>query len=178
MTKSVRAVVAAVSMFVLCAGSTAVFAASAKSPAETLAELTGKSVENVIAEKIESGQTYGAMAQEAGKLAEFTAANLEAKKDILAEQVASGKISQERADVIMGNIDKNMAACDGTAAGGAGAGAGIGAGAGAGNGNGNGQGNRDGSGTGGGNRDGSGSGGGNGGNGGGNGGGGNGGGRR
>ena len=175
MTKSGRAVVAAVSMFVLCAGSTAVFAASAKSPAETLAELTGNSVESVIAEKIESGQTYGAMAAAAGKLDEFTAANLEAKKDILAERVASGKITQERADAVMGNITQNMATCDGTATGGAGAGAGIGAGAGAGNGNG--QGNRDGSGTGGGNGGtGGGNGGGNGG--GGNGGGGNGGGRR
>ena len=117
MTKPRRAFVAVLSMFVLCAASSAVFAAAPKTPAEVLASVTGRTVESVTAEKAKTGKTYGRMAKEAGKLTEFKKASLEARKARIKEQAASGRISKERAAAIIKEIDRRIAACDGAAAG-------------------------------------------------------------
>ncbi len=85
-----------------------------KTPAEVVAGLVGKTAETVIAEKNESGKTYGAIASEAGKLDAFKAASLEMKKDNLAAQVAAGTITQEKADEIIAAIEEAQANCDGT----------------------------------------------------------------
>lgn len=45
---------------------------------------------------------------------EARAERLEAKKEILAERVDAGQITQERADEIISAIEKNQANCDGT----------------------------------------------------------------
>jgi len=45
---------------------------------------------------------------------EARAERLEAKKEILAERVEAGQITQERADEIISAIEENQANCDGT----------------------------------------------------------------
>lgn len=126
------------------------FAASAyNTPAEAVAGLTGKTVESIIDEKSETGKTYGTIANEAGKLEEFKAENLEIKKEILAQKVAAGTMTQEQADEIIAALQENQANCDGTGAGSAKVGKGLGAGFGKANGQGNGCGNGQGKGQGG-----------------------------
>ncbi len=92
-----------------------VFAASTyNSPAEAVAGLTGRTVESVITERVETGKTYGTIANESGKLNEYKAEILEIKKDILKTRVESGLITQEQADIIISAIIENQAVCDGT----------------------------------------------------------------
>ncbi|WP_070000937.1 hypothetical protein [Cellulosilyticum sp. I15G10I2] len=118
---------------------TAYAASSYNTPAEALAGVTGKTVEGIVAERAETGKTYGAIADEAGKLTEFKSEVLEIKKDALAERVASGTMTQGKADEIIAALEKNQINCDGTGT--ARIGQNLGAGFGCGNGNGNGLGN-------------------------------------
>ena len=90
-------------------------------PAEIVSGLTGKPIESVIAEKTESGKTYGAIANEANKLDEFKAQMLAKKVEILKEKVSNGTMTQERADAIVAALEANQANCDGTCTGGSGA---------------------------------------------------------
>ncbi|MHB1485752.1 MAG: DUF2680 domain-containing protein [Saccharofermentanales bacterium] len=93
---------------------TAFAASTYSSPAQAVAGLTGRTEESVIAQKTESGDTYGTIAKEAGKLEEFKDEMLEIKKDALAERVKAGTMTQEQADLILKNIEENQATCDGT----------------------------------------------------------------
>jgi hypothetical protein len=125
----------------------AAYAATTKTPAEIAAGLTGKSVETLYQQRT-AGTTYGAIANEAGKLEEFKAQMLEQKKAILDQRVADGKITQEQSDTIYNSIQNNQTNCDGTGNAGIGKNAGIGFGNGqGGNGMGNGQGMRGGTGA-------------------------------
>ncbi len=96
---------------------TALAASAYSTPAEVISELTGRTTDEVIAEKMESQKTYGAIADEAGKLDEFREEMLELKKNNLADQVESGKITQEKADDILKSIEDKRATCDGTGSG-------------------------------------------------------------
>ena len=128
---------------VLVIGVTSIVALAASAyntPAEAVAGLTGKSVESIIAEKAETGKTYGTLAKEAGKLEEFKAENLEMKKDILSQKVAAGTMTQEKADEIIAALEENQANCDGTGSARIGKGQGAGFGKMNGNGQGKGQG--------------------------------------
>ena len=126
---------------IIGATSLVALAASAyNTPAEAVAGLTGKSVESIIAEKAETGKTYGTIAKEAGKLEEFKAENLEMKKDILSQKVAAGTMTQEKADEIIAALQENQANCDGTGSAKIGKGQGAGFGKMNGNGQGKGQG--------------------------------------
>lgn len=89
----------------------AVLASSAKTPAEIVSGLTGTSVQDLYQER-QSGKTYGAIARDAGKLDEFKAEMLEQRKAVLDQQVAEGKITQQRADEIYNTIKSNQAICD------------------------------------------------------------------
>lgn len=93
---------------------TAFAASNYKTPADAVAGLTGKTVESVTAEKLETGKTYGTIAKEAGKLEEFKAEKLEMKKDKLNAQVAAGTITQDKADEIIAAIIEKQTTCDGT----------------------------------------------------------------
>ncbi|MEQ8235437.1 MAG: DUF2680 domain-containing protein [Syntrophomonadaceae bacterium] len=141
---------------VLGAGGAA-YAATALTPAEIAANLTGKSVAELQQQR-QAGKTYGAIASEAGKSAEFKAQMLEQKKIILDERVAAGKLTQEQANTMYQNMQQHQADCDGTCDGNArlgqngGAGFGQSAGQGLGKGNGQGLGNGMGNGRGFGNR--------------------------
>lgn len=130
------------------------FAATYDTPAEACAGITGKTLEEVVAQRLE-GATYGSIAIDAGKLEEFKAAMLELKEDRLDQLVTDGTISQADADEILDLIQERQALCDGTGAGqggcglglglGMGRGQGVGQGAGRGAGRGQGLGLRDGS---------------------------------
>ncbi|MGE4484135.1 MAG: DUF2680 domain-containing protein [Oscillospiraceae bacterium] len=138
--------IAAVGAIVLVIGATSVTALAASgysTPADIVAGLTGKTAEDVIAERADTGKTYGTIADEAGVLDEFEDQMLESKEAILEERVADGTMTQERADAIITAMEENQANCDGSGTGGIGAGLGAGFGM-----NGN-QANCDGSGTGG-----------------------------
>lgn len=140
--KNLKKAVTLVAVVALLGATSAVtFAASPyNSMADIAAALTGKTVTEVQAEKVESGKTYGTLAKDAGKLEEFKAEAVVAKKAILTEKVAAGTMTQEKADQISTAIDERMATCDGTATGNDGTRLGAGFGMGQGNGNGQGQG--------------------------------------
>lgn len=144
MTNLKKYVVLGAVVLVMGATTLTAFAASNYStPAEATAGLTGKTVEDIITEKNETGKTYGEIASEAGKLEEFKDEMLDVKKQILDEKVAAGIITQEEADEIIAAIEENQLNCDGTGSGriGQGMGAGFGGMMGQGNGNGQGRGN-------------------------------------
>lgn len=117
------------------------FAAAYSTPAEAAAGVTGRSIEEVVSQR-QDGQTYGTIANEAGKLEEFKEAVLEIKEERLQELVKDGSITQSDADEILAVIKERQAICDGTGNSGAGLGLGLGGGygMGAGRGNGGGQG--------------------------------------
>ena len=114
----------------------AVYAASTKTPAEITAGLTGKTVEQLSSERA-SGETYCAIANDAGKLDEFKAQMLEQRKAVLDQRVKNGTLTQEQADGIYNSIKGNQANCDATGNAGLGMRNGVG-GCGAGRGMGNG----------------------------------------
>lgn len=115
MTKLKKIAAIGAMVLVVSATSLTAFAASKySSPAEAVAGLTGKTTESVIAERTETGKTYGTIAKEAGKLEEFKSENLQIKKDILAKKVADGTMTQARADEISKAMEENQANCDGT----------------------------------------------------------------
>ena len=101
-------------MAISATGVTAFGATQYGTPAETVAAITGRTVESVVTERNETGKTYGVIASEAGKLEEFKVENLPAKKEFLATQVANGSITQEKADAIIAAIEENQISCDGT----------------------------------------------------------------
>jgi len=115
MTKFKKIAALGAMLLVVGATSITVFATSAyKSPAESVAGLTGKTVENVIAERSETGNSYGSIASEAGKLEDFKKEMLEIKKEALVEKVAAGTMTQAEADKIIAAVEENQATCDGT----------------------------------------------------------------
>ena len=72
MKKMKKFVMAGAMVLTIGAASATAFAASSyDTPAEALAGLTGKSVEDVTAERYETGKTYGTMANDEGKLEDF-----------------------------------------------------------------------------------------------------------
>ncbi|MGE4215149.1 MAG: hypothetical protein AB7E42_10310 [Anaerotignaceae bacterium] len=114
--KSKRKIIAisTASLVILATSITAFAATTSTTPASILAEITGRTTESVIAEKAETGKTYGSLAADAERLDEFKSVSLEAKKESLYAQVADGTITQEKADEIIKAIEENQANCDGT----------------------------------------------------------------
>lgn len=117
------------------------YATGATTPAGIVSALTGKSVEQVTAERA-AGKTYGTIAKDAGKLDEFKTENLDQKKAILDQRVKDGKLTQDQADAAYNSMQANQATCDGTGSARMGQrnGAGFGRGMGMGQGQGRGQG--------------------------------------
>ena len=87
-----------------------------QTPAEIVAGLTGKSVEEVTAAR-EDGATYGAQAAEAGKLEEFKDERLALMKSRLDEAVAENELTQAEADEIYANMTERMENCTGDGSG-------------------------------------------------------------
>lgn len=129
--------------------STAAFAAADyQTPAEIVAGLTGKTIDEVRADR-QAGTSYGAQAGEVDKLDEFQTERLALCEQNLDQAVIDGNLTQAEADKILAEMTDRMENCDGTGTGlgrasenGTGAGQGIcnGLGDGSGRGNGNGTG--------------------------------------
>jgi len=84
-----------------------------KSPAEIIAGLTGKSVEQVIKDR-QAGNSFGEQALDADKLDEFHDLTLEQLKARLAELVQEGRLTQEQADARLKAMETRITDCDGT----------------------------------------------------------------
>lgn len=151
--KSFKKLVAVITAIGILGAGSAVYAAAAKTPAEIVSGLTGKSVEDLYKERAE-GKTYGTIAKDAGKLDEFKVQILEQKKSVLDQRVENGTLTQAQADEVYNAVKDNQAVCDGTGSAGIGrkygAGFGQGSGIGSGQGMGRGAGMRSGNGFGGG----------------------------
>ncbi len=106
--------VISIMLLIISATSIIVFAAAYDTPAQALADISGKDLETVIAERKEKNIRYGTMAKEAGSLEEFRKEMLEIKKAVLKERVKTGTITQEKADEIIVTMEKNYDNCDGT----------------------------------------------------------------
>lgn len=97
--------------------STAAFAATDyKTPAEIVAGLTGKTVDEATADR-QDGTTYGAQALAADKLDEFQTERLALCKQNLDQAVLDGKLTQAEADKLLEEMDLRMDSCDGTGTG-------------------------------------------------------------
>lgn len=77
-----------------------------KSPAKIYGDLTDKTLEEVY-DLQGDDKTFGQLAEDEGVLDDFRAANLEAKKQVLAQRVKEGLISEEEADAILKAIEEN-----------------------------------------------------------------------
>jgi hypothetical protein len=117
MKKFKKLIILGAAVLLIGATSVSALAAAYGSPAEILAGLTGRTTDSVIAEKTESGTTYGAIANDSGVLDQFKAQMLELKKADLDARVASGRLTQAQADAILAAMEANMADCDGTGSG-------------------------------------------------------------
>ena len=97
--------------------STAAFAATDyKTPAEIVAGLTGKTVDEVAADR-QDGTSYGAQAQAADKLDEFQTERLALCEQNLEQLVLDEKLTQAEADKLLENMELCMESCDGTGTG-------------------------------------------------------------
>jgi hypothetical protein len=88
------------------------YAAEWQGPAAALAELTGKTEEE-IQEARTSGNGYGVQAAEADVLDEFISARQQIQTERLAEAVDQGVLTQEEADARVAQIEERRAACEG-----------------------------------------------------------------
>lgn len=92
--------------------------------------------------------TNETIASESGCSEEFKEEMLNSKKEVLAQKVAEGIITQERSDEIIKALEENAATCDGSGSARIGQEYGVGFGVGSGSGNGSGCGTETGSGNG------------------------------
>lgn len=115
-------------VMIISLSSVAFAAGVIKTPAEIVAGLTGKSVDQVTVDR-QNGKTFGAQANEAGKLEEFQQQRLDQYKTWLDEAVQNKTMTQEQADERLKIMQDRLEACDGT---GTGAGNGLRNGTGAG----------------------------------------------
>lgn len=112
--------IAVLGSMILAIGATSitVFAASGyNTPADAVAGLSGRTVESVIAEKIDSGKTYGKIAIEEDVSIEFKNEMLNMKKNVLAERVQAGTMTQAEADEVLKALEERQLDCDGTGSG-------------------------------------------------------------
>jgi hypothetical protein len=134
--KKILVSVVVVAIVLIAVAAVALAAVDARTPAEIVAGLTGKSVDEVTAAR-EDGQTYGAQAAAAGQLESFQTARLEQYKLRLDEAVKNGQITQTRADELYAAMKTRIEACEGDGSGlGNGARGGLGMGLGQGQGQG------------------------------------------
>jgi hypothetical protein len=143
MKKSKLAIIISVAAILVIALSTAAFAiVQGNTPAEIVANLTGKTVDEVNDLRGE-GQSYGEQAKAAGKLEEFQDERLDLTERNLAQAVLDEEMTQEEADALLAQAQLRIQDCDGTGSGqglgGQGKGACDGTGSGAGKGAGQGQ---------------------------------------
>lgn len=115
MTKLKKAIlIGAIVIGVGATSSTVLAASNYNTPLEALAGITGKTVESIMTERAETGKSFGAIANDAGKLVEFQDELVEMQKDTLTQKVEAGVLTQEEADRIITNIETNQTYCNGS----------------------------------------------------------------
>lgn len=82
-------------------------------PADAVAGITGKTVDEVLKERLD-GKTYEQIAEDADKLKEFQDAMLQMKQDALDLQVTNGQLTQEAADTFIETLQSQDFFCDGS----------------------------------------------------------------
>ncbi|MDK2823450.1 MAG: hypothetical protein PWQ67_612 [Clostridia bacterium] len=92
---------------------TVAFAATYTHPSEMVANLTGKTQDEVFNLRSQ-GKTYGQIAQENGVLEQFKNNMLEYKKAIIDERVNQGLITKENGEAIKKALEERIAICNGT----------------------------------------------------------------
>lgn len=137
--KNMKRLIAVIAALGVLGTAGAAYAATAKTPAEIAASLTGKTVAEVTNDRA-AGETYGTIANDAGKLDEFKVQMLEQRKAVLDQRVKDGTLTQQQADEFYNAMKNNQATCDGTGNAQIGRKNGMGFGNGAGNGQGMGRG--------------------------------------
>lgn len=100
-------------VLVLSLSVTAFAATKYKTPAEIVAGLTDRPVEEVIDERIETGKTYGTIAKDAGKLEEFKTEVYKLKESHLDEMVKDGRMTRSEADEVLKYIKDHQEICVG-----------------------------------------------------------------
>lgn len=98
----------------LGAASVSVSAMTSKTPAESLAEITNKTVEEVTQAKTDSGLSYGKLAANENKLEAFKLERSQARKEMLEEAVSEGRLTQDQADDRLAKMETRHENCDGT----------------------------------------------------------------
>lgn len=93
--------------------SAAAFATTVYSPAEILANLTGKTTTQVY-ELREDGKTFGQIADENGVYESFKNDMLENKKAIIDQRVQEGSLTAEQGEAFKKAFEEKMATCDGS----------------------------------------------------------------
>ncbi len=108
-----KVIVAVLVIVLILATSVTAFAFAGRTPAEIVAGLTGKTTEEVVDLRYESGKTYGQMAYEVNEDAwkEFREEMLQNKKALLKERVDEGTLTQEEADEIISNMEEMQEYC-------------------------------------------------------------------
>lgn len=109
--KNLKKLVAVVAVVGILGAAGAAYAA-AKTPADIVSGLTGKSVEDVTKERV-AGKPYGTIANDAGKLDEFKTQMLEERKAVLDQRVKDGTLTQKQADEIYNAMKSNQSTCIG-----------------------------------------------------------------
>ncbi|NLJ57427.1 MAG: DUF2680 domain-containing protein [Tissierellia bacterium] len=87
------------------------YAVTVSSPAEIVAKISGKSLDEVTEERFERGQTYGQLAYSEGLWEEFREEMLKNRKALLDEKVANGSLTEEEAKEIYSNMEIRQEYC-------------------------------------------------------------------
>lgn len=103
-------------VMIISLSSVAFAAGIVKTPAEIVAGLTGKTVDQVTVDR-QNGTTYGAQAKAAGQLEAFQDQRLEQYKITLDEAVKNKEMTQSQADELYANMKLRLESCDGTGTG-------------------------------------------------------------
>lgn len=81
-----------------------------KMPLDTLANITGKAVENLYAEAYKEKLNCAGLAKKLGVLDQYKAERLTIRKEMLAKAVSDGKLTQAQADKALENLGKRIEA--------------------------------------------------------------------
>lgn len=108
-----KIIVVGLAVFALVATSITAFAFTYNTPAEIVAGLSGKTVDEVTEQRYETGKTYGQIAYDEGLLEEYQDKMLESKKAFLDEKVKEGTLTQEEADAFYNNMVERQEYCYG-----------------------------------------------------------------
>ncbi|WP_326910253.1 hypothetical protein [Sedimentibacter sp. MB31-C6] len=113
-----KIIISGLAVLTIAATSITAFAFTYNSPAEIVANLAGKPVEEVVANRYESSKTYGQIAYDEGLWEEYRDEMNESKKAFLDEKVTEGAITQEEADQYYNNMLERQEFCHGNGTGG------------------------------------------------------------